>query len=248
MRNALFDFTIGIREKQYKYHFKKWGIKKHLCQTTKRKLLDKGQQRAAGGKRTRYALDDKEIDAKRLLREARSDSKRDIILNPSATGQVGVRRILSGFGAHTGASMSVSRLLPVRLFQTSRLISSRFLAWNKPYGAMTANQPMVWSPAPNNPGSPVNAPSPFSQAIAMKRSVDRARLFVEGNFDSLLRSMNREETMWVHMSVFDSANEANLSAAKRHVILASPVLVLCVQNRQTLGSLTAFLGCIPSRI
>ena len=91
--------------------------------------------------------------------------------------------------------------------------------WNMPYGAMRpprrsdrnyaspAGNAMsspgdikAFTPPNNNAPSPSNAPSPLSKALAIKRSVDRAHMFVEGRFDDLMRSMNREEGMYVKMS------------------------------------------------
>jgi hypothetical protein len=94
-----------LREDQYKYHFKKWKVTKNLTRSTKRKLLDKGKERADAGKRTAYSLNDKPVDSKRLLREAKNDSKLDIALKPSANGQVHIQRVLPGFGRQLGASM-----------------------------------------------------------------------------------------------------------------------------------------------
>lgn len=85
------------REDQYKYHFKKWKIKKNFSRETKRKLLDKGQERADAGKRTAFSVRNKPVDSKRLLREVKRDSKREIALKPTASGQLAIQQFLLGF-------------------------------------------------------------------------------------------------------------------------------------------------------
>jgi hypothetical protein len=86
------------------------------------------------------------------------------------------------------------------------------MAWNMPYGAMHLNQAlgmnhgspfgnavstpsdiMVTTPASNNAGSPMAAPSPLSKALTIKRSIDRARMFTGGRFDDLIKSMDKKE-------------------------------------------------------
>ena len=41
--------------------------------------------------------------------------------------------------------------------------------------------------------SPTNVPSPMSVALTAKAANERARLFVEGRHDDLLRSMEKQE-------------------------------------------------------
>jgi hypothetical protein len=85
--------------------------------------------------------------------------------------------------------------------------------WNMPYGALrssaaravdhfspfgpTASTPsdiLVTTPTSEQVGpSPRNAPSPMSVAVRGKIANDRARLFVEGRHDDLLRSLEKQE-------------------------------------------------------
>jgi len=88
------------------------------------------------------------------------------------------------------------------------------MAWNMPYGAMDFKRSpslnhsspfgqavsphseamvSVITPPANNAGSPNDAPSPLSKAITMKRSIERTRMFAEGRFDDLIKSMTKEE-------------------------------------------------------
>jgi hypothetical protein len=51
----------------------------------------------------------------------------------------------------------------------------------------------VITPPANNAGSPNDAPSPLSEAVMMRRSIERTRMFAEGRFDDLIKSMSKEE-------------------------------------------------------
>ncbi|KAI9933967.1 hypothetical protein MW887_005039 [Aspergillus wentii] len=191
------DHGFVAREDQYKYQFRKWKIKKNLNKSLKRKMMDKGDERAGDGKRTAFSLGDKPVDNKRLLREVKRESKIDMALTPSANGQTDMQRMLPGFGLQAGPGI--------------------FLAWNRPYGAMSlVNDPtspfgqaistpgdvVVATPESNNAPSPMDAPSPFSKALTIKRSLERTRMFVDGRFDDLLKSMNKKEAViissWLH--------------------------------------------------
>lgn len=89
----------------------------------------------------------------------------------------------------------------------------RFMNWNMPYGALrlstakaidhrspfggaasTPSDVMVATPSSiGGVPSPTNAPSPMSVALTAKAANDRARLFVEGRHDDLLRSMEKQD-------------------------------------------------------
>ena len=85
-----------------------------------------------------------------------------------------------------------------------------FLKWNIPYAAMRGlyagpfnhNSPLGFSvPTPGSElsvatpsaASPRNAPSPTQSFLKGDRAINRAHLFVQGQHDKLLMSMEREE-------------------------------------------------------
>lgn len=105
-RFGLTRVSVSSREGQYKYHIhRKWKIQKSLKTAVKRKLLEKGQERANAGKRTAFSVGNKPVDTKKLLRDVKRDSKVEIVLNPTASGQSVIQQLLPGFGAQLGPSM-----------------------------------------------------------------------------------------------------------------------------------------------
>jgi hypothetical protein len=94
-----------LREDQYKYHFRKWKIKKSLKAPLKRKLVEKAQERAAQGKRTAYAVGNRPINGRKLLREVKGKIDIDIALKPVTGGQGGIQPFLGGFALLFGSGM-----------------------------------------------------------------------------------------------------------------------------------------------
>jgi hypothetical protein len=124
----------------------------------------------------------------------KKEGKQDIVLRPTAGASTNIGKISSSSSLQFGASI--------------------FMAWNMPYGAMDFKRSpslnhsspfgqavsppsgamvSVITPPANNAGSPNDAPSPLSKAITMKRSIERTRMFAEGRFDDLIKSITKEE-------------------------------------------------------
>jgi hypothetical protein len=64
-------------ETQYKYRFKQWGWKKNVSASKKRAVLDISQRRAQLGKATLVTYKGKQIDAKKLRREAKNVKRKE---------------------------------------------------------------------------------------------------------------------------------------------------------------------------
>ena len=78
--------------------------------------------------------------------------------------------------------------------------------WNMPYGLMRYSAPSAadhFSPLSDisvtTPPSAGGAPSPTAVAINAMKPIDRARLFVEGRHNELLRSMDRQQRVSVRI-------------------------------------------------
>jgi hypothetical protein len=94
------------------------------------------------------------------------------------------------------------------------LTYTSFMNWNIPYGAMkfsaitelgygspaamsTPSDINAFTPNSGNVPSPSDAPTPSSMALTSKTRVERARMFANGRFDELVRSMNKKEGVYV---------------------------------------------------
>lgn len=72
--------------------------------------------------------------------------------------------------------------------------------WNMPYGAMRSSASGAANYASplsdievTTPSSPHAAPSPMTVAVRAMTPIDRARLFVEGRHNELLKSMENKQ-------------------------------------------------------
>jgi hypothetical protein len=64
--------------------------------------------------------------------------------------------------------------------------------------ASTPSDVLVTTPAVNNALSPpADSPSGLSKALKNKTALERAHLFVEGKHDELIRSMTKQERVYV---------------------------------------------------
>ena len=98
-------------------------------------------------------------------------------------------------------------MISMRLYKVLKPAS--FLNWNLPHGtfrsaratSLSAPSPMsISTPSdiivetpPANASSPNNAPSSLTRVQSMKQRVDRANMFVTGQYNALVKSMNPEE-------------------------------------------------------
>ena len=80
--------------------------------------------------------------------------------------------------------------------------------WNMPYGLVGSRAPSAVDHASplsdisvNTPPSAGGPPSPTAVAIKAMEPINRARLFVEGRHTELLRSMDKQQKMSVHLQV-----------------------------------------------
>ena len=80
--------------------------------------------------------------------------------------------------------------------------------WNMPYGTIRSLAPSAVDHT--SPLSDINvttppyaggAPSPTAVAIKAMEPINRARLFVEGRHTELLRSMDKQQRMSVHLQI-----------------------------------------------
>ena len=78
--------------------------------------------------------------------------------------------------------------------------------WNMPYGLIRSLAPSAVdhvSPlsdmSVNTPPSAGGAPSPTAVAINAMKPIDRARLFLEGRHNELLRSMDKQQRVSVRI-------------------------------------------------
>ncbi|MCJ1378525.1 hypothetical protein MMC17_001624 [Xylographa soralifera] len=185
-------YDFHAENAQYKYHInKKWKFRKNISTPKKEALIKIRQTRAALGKGTafRSQQQDRNIDEKKLRRHLKDSIRRGEALKYNR--QRGVEEL----SMLTGSSFL--------------LANSIFLNWNMPYGTMRASldrnsaaSPMsistpsdivVKTPQPLDALSPTNVPSPLTQLHNMKETMVCARMFVEGQFGSLIQSMRKEE-------------------------------------------------------
>ena len=75
---------MPISEVQYKYQFKKWGWKKNIPATKKAAIVERGQTRAALGKSTTATFQGREVDRKKLRRQAKEATRKEIALKATA--------------------------------------------------------------------------------------------------------------------------------------------------------------------
>ena len=80
--------------------------------------------------------------------------------------------------------------------------------WNMPYGLIRSTAPSAVdhiSPLSDisvvTPPSTGGAPSPTTVAIKAMKPIDRARLFVEGRHNELLRSMDKQQRVSVRIQI-----------------------------------------------
>src|SRR6266536_3439698 len=101
--------------------------------------------------------------------------------------------------------------------------SLSFMKWNMPYGALrcsharaidhfspsdpeasasTPSDVLVTTPAANTALSlAADSPSGLSKALKTQHAVERAHLFVQGKHDELIKSMNKQERVYVQSRI-----------------------------------------------
>ncbi|CAG8957534.1 hypothetical protein HYFRA_00010400 [Hymenoscyphus fraxineus] len=175
------DFRFDALEHQYKYQLKKWGMTKNMPSKKKESAI------LAIRKRTKDP-----------------NSSMSIKYNGETIDKRKIRRHISD--VEKGKKEQEDTL---------QLNINAFIQWNLPYRAfryssVTANSP--FSPFGSTPSdisigspfgtNPVNAPSPTMLAIRVKTLNERARLFITGAHDDLMKNMDRREkkilTTWLY--------------------------------------------------
>ncbi|MCJ1396055.1 hypothetical protein MMC18_008942 [Xylographa bjoerkii] len=187
--------VIEIMRTRYGFQAElKWKFRKNISTPKKEALIKIRQTRAAVGRGTtfRSQQQNRNVDEKKLRRHLKESIRRDVALKYNR--QRGMEEM---------SMLSRSSFI---------LANSIFLNWNMPYGTMRASltrgssnsapSPMsistpsdiiVATSQPVNALSPSDAPSPLTKLHNTKETMDRARMFVEGQFGALVRSMRKEE-------------------------------------------------------
>ena len=75
---------LPTSESQYKYHFRKWGWKKNIPAAKKNAIIGRGQTRAALGKSTVATFKGKQVDPKKLRRQAKEEARKGFALKPTS--------------------------------------------------------------------------------------------------------------------------------------------------------------------
>ncbi|RSM18459.1 hypothetical protein CDV31_002784 [Fusarium ambrosium] len=176
------EYSFDALPSAYKYQFRKWGIKKSTSSKVKAQVVNTQLKRKRDASTSDLTImeggREKPLDKKKLKRYL--ERRHDLVLT-----------------------------------------SGIFLRWNLPYNALFANfirpdgPPSPFSPVshPNSPAniivnSPDNAssqlvgPSPTTQLIRDKAHLERADLFIQGQYQELLLQLDREERKvvadWLH--------------------------------------------------
>jgi hypothetical protein len=202
------EFNFDANIDQYRYHInKKWGMKKALPSSKKRKAYDNIQGRDGPVSGVIHKGRDVNQKMKRFITEIKRRKLNDSVGNENQ-------------GQHReelGPTMSI-------------LTSKIFLSWNLPYGSMrhstaigldhfspfspaasTPSDMAITAPSPNNARSP-GQPSKISKALKQDKAIDRARMFFSGDMSGLIKSLNGEErrvaSTWLYQFWFYSFKTA----------------------------------------
>ncbi|MCJ1264032.1 hypothetical protein MMC22_003903 [Lobaria immixta] len=185
------DYGFAAEKHDYKYHFKKWKLKKNIPTPKKEAMLNIRRQRTEAGKPTTFLYNGTKVEDKKLRRQVKESARREVARRPVVADRGEQLRILSGSAFHVSNSV--------------------FLNWSIPYGTMrsfVAQSPSSPVPSPatqstpsdilvttpiNDASSPNNVPSPFSRDQNMKISIDRAHMLIGGQHRALVQSMRKEE-------------------------------------------------------
>ncbi|MCJ1469539.1 hypothetical protein MMC07_008172 [Pseudocyphellaria aurata] len=185
------DYGFAAEVHDFKYHLKKWKLKKNISTSKKGAMLNIRRQRTETGKKTAFIYKGAKVDDKKLRRQVKANVRREVARRPVGTDGGGNLSLLSGSA-----------------FQVSNSI---FLNWNIPYGtlrsftAQSPNPPVSSPVALSTPSdiavttpanavySPNNTSSPFTRDQNLQITIERAYMLSAGQFDALVRSMRQEE-------------------------------------------------------
>lgn len=93
------------RKHDYKYHFKKWKLKKNISTAKKDAMLNIRRQRTEAGKATVFKYNGIEVEDKKLRRQAKESIRRDVARRPVTADRGGELRLLSGSAFQVSNSM-----------------------------------------------------------------------------------------------------------------------------------------------
>lgn len=183
MKQAPYFFDAN--ESQYKYRFKGWDWKRNITASKKQKINEYCQSRAQLGKSTTVSYKGRPVDDRQLRRQAKKATRVKMTLAAPETPAFLI-------------NICGSRNL------TGRRI---FLNWNLPYGALPQARRVFDHVSPfgqsvstpsdvsmHSPGGHASPPSAFSKELRNTTSIQRAHLFLGGNYDKLLKNLDMSET------------------------------------------------------
>ncbi|KAI0106361.1 hypothetical protein F4776DRAFT_675448 [Hypoxylon sp. NC0597] len=182
------EYSFDAQVHQYRYHFKKWGIKKRITSDEKGAVISAlGKRRLREGTSTSNAVLDqgdfgKAVDKKQLKRHISQSIRQSAPLNLTPGSflrydlpYAALVRSLGGYDHSSPASAGPA--------------TPAYLTVNSTQEAAS-------------PSTSQNAMSPTMQLVQRKVLLDRARLFLEGRGQELMAQMGRDErkstATWLH--------------------------------------------------
>ncbi|KAI2616885.1 hypothetical protein GGR54DRAFT_641478 [Hypoxylon sp. NC1633] len=183
------EYSFDAQAHQYRYHFKKWKIKKRITTEEKSAIIDAlGKRRRQEGISTSDAILDqgdfkKVLDKKQLKRHIDQDIRQyeSLTITP---------------GLFLRYPLPYAALVRSLGFQTQHPSPSNTGPATPEY-LTVSSPPMALSPSASQ-----NAMSPTMQLVQRKLLHDRARLFVEGREQDLIAQMTVDEreltSTWLH--------------------------------------------------
>jgi hypothetical protein len=94
--DRVLKIPCGNRETQYKYQLKKWKLKKYIPSAKKSAMCDIYQSRAAQGRSTIVKYKGKDVDVRKLRRQAKTAMRRELVSGPGSGNVSGQPRAASG--------------------------------------------------------------------------------------------------------------------------------------------------------
>ncbi|KAA6410811.1 MAG: hypothetical protein FRX48_05121 [Lasallia pustulata] len=191
------QYGFDAFEHEYKRQIRKWKLRKNIPTPKKAALCDTLQTRAQAGKSTAVKYKGRDVDTKKLRRHLKTEARQDIALQSAAGRPVRDAGPLSLPFPQFGNRVFMNWNMP---YGALRLSTAKAIDHRSPFGGAASTPSDVMVATPSSIGgvpSPTNAPSPMSVALTAKAANDRARLFVEGRHDDLLRSMEKQDRVTI---------------------------------------------------
>ncbi|KAI1371945.1 hypothetical protein F4677DRAFT_449947 [Hypoxylon crocopeplum] len=181
------EYSFDAQIHQYRYYFKKWGIKKRITTEEKGAVITAlGKRRLQAGVSTSSVIlnqggSKKDVDKKQLKRYINQSIRESepLILNPGLflRHALPYAALVRGLGGHAQDHISPSGTTPTYI---------------------TIDDPQVGGP----PSTAHNGISPTMQLVQRKVLLHRAALFIQGREQELVKHMSGEErrltTTWLH--------------------------------------------------